>query len=150
MFKHQKNLKAQIKLHSIEQVGAKFKIPTREIVFYQKRGLLSKLAEGVSSFITDHDVARLKVILAGKRAGLKLAVIAKMLNGKSNTRLEELENLLALKNCRTQINELEKKKLELTEVILDLERSCVSLNEWQCATPSPSNPPAELKEKFGL
>jgi DNA-binding transcriptional MerR regulator len=82
---------------SIELVSQKLNITAREILFYRKRGLLCALAEGASTFITEKDFARLKVILAGKRAGFMMIQIEKLMKNRNNTRLIDLENYFILK-----------------------------------------------------
>jgi DNA-binding transcriptional MerR regulator len=150
MFKDRKNLQPATKLISIELVSQKLNITAREILFYRKRGLLCALAEGASTFITEKDFVRLKVILAGKRAGFKMIQIEKLMKNRNNTRLNDLENYFILKDCRVQIRELERKKREMTDVIFELENTCSALNEWHQVMPAKSSRPAEQRLKFGF
>ena len=127
MFRHIETLNEDTKLHELTQVCRTLGTTEREINFYRKRGLLHEAPEMDCPILTSSDIARLKVILAGRKAGYKTSQIAAMIRGRNAGGLKKLEQKFTLMTCEEKIRRLERKKQELTDSILNLERACLAI-----------------------
>ena len=67
-------------LYSISDLCREFGVSTRTLRFYETEGLLSPLRRGRTRFYRSSDRTRLKLILRGKRLGLRLAEIREIID----------------------------------------------------------------------
>ena len=66
--------------YTIGDVCAEFGVTPRALRFYEAKGLLSPIREGQKRLFTNRDLARLKLILRGKRFGFSLSEIKDLLD----------------------------------------------------------------------
>jgi DNA-binding transcriptional MerR regulator len=106
---------------SISQLAEEFAISTRTIRFYEEKGLLLPARKkGGQRTFGKKDRARLKLILRGKRFGLSLDEIVKIL-GKPENKIGEREQIKRaiyygaqyLEKIRIQIKELKSIEKEM-------------------------------------
>lgn len=65
---------------TIGEVCAEFDVTPRALRFYESKGLLGPIREGQKRLFTSRDLARLKLILRGKRFGFSLSEIKDLLD----------------------------------------------------------------------
>jgi DNA-binding transcriptional MerR regulator len=66
--------------YTIGAVCAEFGVTPRALRFYESKGLLGPIREGQRRLFTNRDLARLKLILRGKRFGFALTEIKELLD----------------------------------------------------------------------
>lgn len=66
--------------YTIGAVCAEFDVTPRALRFYESKGLLSPIREGQKRLYTARELARLKLILRGKRFGFALSEIGELLD----------------------------------------------------------------------
>lgn len=104
--------------YTISQIAEALDISTRTIRFYEEKGLIRpRRTEGNQRIYTHRNMARLKLILRGKRFGFSLEEIAEMI-GLAQSNLNEIEQIeKSLEFGDTKLKEIKesKKELELLE-----------------------------------
>lgn len=66
--------------YTIGEVCAEFDVTPRALRFYESKGLLGPIRDGQKRLFTNRDLARLKLILRGKRFGFSLSEIKDLLD----------------------------------------------------------------------
>ena len=104
---------------SFKDMCAKFNVTPRTLRYYEYIELLSPLKEGRARFYGPREVARMTLILRGRRFGFSLEEIRQwlLIYGKKGER-PQLEAWLQLAD--RQLVELDKQKAELDASIADL------------------------------
>jgi len=107
--------------YTISQIAEALDISTRTIRFYEEKGLIiPKRTAGNQRIYTPRDMARLRLILRGKRFGFSLDEIAEMI-GLSNADMDEREQIRkSLSFGAGKLNEIEDRKRDLTLLEQDL------------------------------
>lgn len=104
----------------IGELAKKYGVTLRTLRFYEDKGLLSPERDGTTRLYTRRDVARLKLILLGRKVGFSLREVKQMLdlydpNGSNTKQLR-----LALEKSEKQLGRLEKQRTSLDEAIVEL------------------------------
>jgi DNA-binding transcriptional MerR regulator len=104
---------------SFKEMCAKFAVTPRTLRYYEYIELLSPEKDGRTRFYGPREVARMTLILRGRRFGFSLEEIRQwlLIYGKKGER-PQLENLLSLAD--RQLAELERQRVELDVSIADL------------------------------
>ena len=104
---------------SFKEMCAKFDVTPRTLRYYEYIELLAPEKEGRARFYGPREVARMKLILRGRRFGFSLGEIRQwlLIYGKKGER-PQLEAWLQLAD--RQLDALEKQRLELESSIADL------------------------------
>ncbi|WP_395543384.1 MerR family DNA-binding transcriptional regulator [Neotabrizicola sp. sgz301269] len=104
---------------SFKEMCARFDVTPRTLRYYEYIELLAPDREGRSRFYGPREVARMKLILRGRRFGFSLEEIRQwlLIYGKKGER-QQLENWLGLAD--RQLTELERQRRELDSSIEDL------------------------------
>jgi DNA-binding transcriptional MerR regulator len=104
---------------SFKDMCAKFDVTPRTLRYYEYIELLSPEKEGRARFYGPREVARLTLILRGRRFGFSLEEIRQwlLMYRQSGTR-QQLDNFLDLAD--RQLTELERQRSELDTTIQDL------------------------------
>ena len=113
---------------SFKEMCAKFDVTARTLRYYEYIELLSPEKEGRARFYGAREVARMKLILRGRRFGFSLEEIRQFLAiyGMKGERDQLLE---WLQLADRQLVELEKQRAELDLTIADLKALRVSAAE---------------------
>lgn len=112
-------------LHGIQAVATELGISTRSIRFYEDKGLLEPQRVGSMRVYTRREIARLQLILRGKRLGFSLREIQEFLDLYDVDALHLSQMLHLRGQVRSRIAELHKQKeaLDLTlQELIDIER----------------------------
>jgi DNA-binding transcriptional MerR regulator len=104
---------------SFKEMCAAFDVTPRTLRYYEYIELLSPEKEGRARFYTPREVARMKLILRGRRFGFSLEEIRQWLTiyGKKGER-PQLESWLKLAD--RQLQELDRQRTELDVALADL------------------------------
>ncbi len=104
---------------TFKEMCAKFDVTPRTLRYYEYIELLSPQKEGRARFYTPREVARMTLILRGRRFGFSLEEIRQwlLIYGKKGEK-EQLEAFAALAD--RQLGELERQRDELDGTIADL------------------------------
>jgi len=107
-------------IYSIGDLAGELGISTRAIRFYEDQGMLAPQRAGGNRIYGARDLARLKLILRGKRLGFSLFDIRELLDlyDADRNHLEQLHQ--TLRKGRGRIAELEQQLSELTQTLHEL------------------------------
>lgn len=105
---------------SFKEMCARFDVTARTLRYYEYIELLAPMKEGRSRFYGPREVARMKLILRGRRFGFSLEEIRQwlLLYEKKGTREQ---NLVWIDLANRQLSALEKQQAELNATIRDLQ-----------------------------
>jgi DNA-binding transcriptional MerR regulator len=108
-------------LRGIADVASSLGVTPRTLRFYEDRGLIEPRRVGQMRLYSRRDVARMQLILRGKRLGFSLAEIEEFLNlyDADPTHLEQMRALAG--RCRERIDELEAQREALDQTIGEIE-----------------------------
>jgi DNA-binding transcriptional MerR regulator len=104
---------------SFKEMCARFDVTPRTLRYYEYIELLAPAKEGRSRFYGAREVARMKLILRGRRFGFSLEEIRQwlLLYNKKGTREQ---NLVWIGLANRQLDALEKQRAELDATIREL------------------------------
>ena len=104
---------------SFKDMCARFDVTARTLRYYEYIELLAPMKEGRSRFYGPREVARMKLILRGRRFGFSLEEIRQwlLLYDKRGTREQ---NMVWIDFANRQLAALEKQQAELDATIRDL------------------------------
>lgn len=106
--------------YTIGDLAREFGVTLRALRFYEDKGLLEPMREGLMRLYGPRDRERLKMILKGKRLGFTLGEISDMIATHEDGGAE-LE--LSSSTVRDQIAHLERQRKEIDEALAELQRS---------------------------
>jgi DNA-binding transcriptional MerR regulator len=107
----------------IGELAKRYGVTLRTLRFYEDKGLMSPKREGTTRLYTRRDVARLKLIMLGRKVGFSLREVKQMLDlyDPSGSNAKQLK--LALEKSEKQLGRLEKQRVAIDEAITELNRS---------------------------
>jgi DNA-binding transcriptional MerR regulator len=107
-------------LCGIAELAAALGVTPRTLRFYEDRGLIQPRRVGQTRLYARRDIARMHLILRGKRLGFSLAEIEQFLN-LYDADPEHLEQMRALAvRCRERIAALEAQRAALDQTVAEL------------------------------
>ena len=108
------------RLLTITELADTLGVTARAIRFYEDKGLISPARAGATRVYTKRELARMQLILRGKRLGFSLRDIKQFLDlyDHDPTHVEQRRQLLA--RVRHRIEELEKTRAAVTETLAEL------------------------------
>ncbi len=115
---------------TIRQMCDHFHVTARTLRFYEDKELISPIREGQKRLYTKREVGRIKLILRGKRFGFSLEEIRELLDlyylgDQQKTQVQRTVEL-----GRLRLAELEDRRTELDEAIVELKEQLVMGEEW--------------------
>jgi DNA-binding transcriptional MerR regulator len=104
----------------IGELARKYGVTLRTLRFYEDKGLLNPNRDGTTRLYTRRDIARLKLILLGRKVGFSLREVKQMLDlyDPSGSNTKQLK--LALDKSEKQLGRLEKQQAAIGEAIVEL------------------------------
>ncbi len=107
-------------LHGIQQVASQLGISMRTMRFYEDKGLIEPRRVGTTRIYTRREVARMQLILRGKRLGFSLREIKQFLDlyDADPEHLEQLKALAA--RVEERIAELDSQRVAIDETLTEL------------------------------
>ncbi|WP_242095761.1 MULTISPECIES: MerR family DNA-binding transcriptional regulator [unclassified Sphingomonas] len=111
---------AETELRGIQETADALGITTRTLRFYEDRGLIAPHRIGTARVYTRREMARMQLILRGKRLGFSLRDIREFLD-LYEADPQHVEQMRALaERCRLRIGELEKQQSALLQTLGEL------------------------------
>ncbi|HEU0067588.1 MAG TPA: MerR family DNA-binding transcriptional regulator [Sphingomonas sp.] len=108
-------------MRGIQQAADALGITMRTLRFYEDRGLIEPHRIGTTRVYTRREMARMQLILRGKRLGFSLRDIREFLD-LYEVDQEHAEQMRALaERCRGRIDELRKQQDALVQTLAELE-----------------------------
>jgi DNA-binding transcriptional MerR regulator len=111
---------ARAGLRGINEVAAHLGITHRALRFYEDKGLIEPARVGNTRIYSRRDVARMQLILRGKRLGFSIREIKEFLDlyDADPTQLEQMQHLVA--QIRQRMKQLERQRTALETTIAEL------------------------------
>ena len=111
---------ASPRLLTVTELAEELGVTARAIRFYEDKGLISPQRAGATRVYSKREMARMQLILRGKRLGFSLREIKQFLDlyDVDPSRSEQHRQLLM--RVRHRIDELEKTRLAVTETLAEL------------------------------
>lgn len=111
-----------MKTYTISELAREFEVTPRALRFYEDKGLLNPMRDGMNRVYSSSDRGRLKLILQGKSVGFSLADIREILE------LYKLEGhkaqlKVAIQKAREQVKVLEKQRGDIDGSLQQLQSS---------------------------
>ncbi|HET7409725.1 MAG TPA: MerR family DNA-binding transcriptional regulator [Paracoccaceae bacterium] len=115
--------------YTIGDVCAEFGVTPRALRFYESKGLLSPIREGQKRLFTNRELARLKLILRGKRFGFALSEIKELLDLYHVDDGQVTQLSATLEAAQRHHEELVAQRDEMDLVIADIEEHMKQLRQ---------------------
>lgn len=112
----------------IGEMSKQFDVTLRTLRFYEDKGLLSPVRDGSTRLYTHRDVARLKLILFGRRVGFSLREVKQILDLYDPAGANVRQVKVALDKSERQLARLVKQKAALEEAIGELKEA---MSDWR-------------------
>src|SRR5919198_151356 len=111
----------------IGELAKEYGVTLRTLRFYEDKGLLSPHRGGTTRLYARRDIARLKLILLGRKVGFSLREVKQMLDlyDPSGSNTKQLK--LALDKSEKQLVRLEKQRAEMDDAISELTKMISSM-----------------------
>lgn len=105
---------------TIGQMAARYNLSMRALRFYEDRGMLKPLRQGVLRLYDSRQRQRLEAILKGKRLGFTLSQIREMIGNQAREAAPELEAAMQPRKIVKQIDMLQRQRDALDQAIREL------------------------------
>jgi DNA-binding transcriptional MerR regulator len=115
-----------IGLARIGDVARRFGLTLRALRFYEDKGLIAPRREGSTRLYSQQDVARLKLVVLGRKAGFSLREVKQILDLHESMSARQLRTLI--EKSERQLVRLEKRRAELDEAMEELRAAA---DEWR-------------------
>jgi DNA-binding transcriptional MerR regulator len=121
----------------IGELAKEYGVTLRTLRFYEDKGLLAPHRDGTTRLYTRREVARLKLILLGRKVGFSLREVKQILDlyDPSGSNTKQLR--LALEKSEKQLVRLERQRAEMDDAISEL-GNLISVVRTQLAERQPS------------
>jgi len=104
-------------LKGIQDVARQLHITHRTLRFYEDKGLIEPIRVGNTRIYSRKEVARMQVILRGKRLGFSIKEIKEFLDLYDADPKHVEQNRMLLKKIRERLKLLEKQRVALEETV---------------------------------
>ena len=111
------------KFFTIGQVAREFEVTHRALRFYEDKGLSQPQRNGQNRLYSRRDLARLKLVLMGKRVGFSLSDIRDMMDLYDLRDGRATQLRVSLDKFESQIKILEVQQRDVDEALTDLRRT---------------------------
>jgi DNA-binding transcriptional MerR regulator len=115
--------------YTIRQLTKELRVTARTLRYYEDEGLVRPDRRGLTRIFSEHDRARLIIILRGRRLGFSIAEmkeVAKMYDYKDG---DTTQMILARRKFEARIRQLEEQKLDLEQALRQLRHCVAEIND---------------------
>lgn len=115
--------------YTIRQLTKELNVTARTLRYYEDEGLVNPVRNGQTRMFSEHDRARLIIILRGRRLGFTVAEmknVAGMYDYKDGT---PEQMILARRKFEARIRQLEERKLDLEQALRQLRQCIAEIND---------------------
>ncbi len=123
------NEKSQL-FWSIGDLAREYDISARTLRFYEDKGLISPIRDGLKRKYSTRDRARLILVLRGKRIGLSLEELKELLDLYDLEGGKRHQMQSALMKFKHQLQVLEAQKADICAAIEDLQTNIIRVEEF--------------------
>lgn len=117
------------RLYTIRQLTRELRVTARTLRYYEDEGMVRPLRRGLVRIYSEHDRARLIIILRGRRLGFSVSEmreVAKMYDCKDGN---PAEMIAARRKFEARIRQLEEQKLDLEQALRQLRHCVAEIND---------------------
>ncbi len=108
---------------SISDLAREFGVTTRTIRFYEEKGLLNPVREGVHRVYSPADRTKLRLILRGKRLGLSLDESAEIIRMYGTPRRNRRQLEMLVGKIQEKRADLQRQQRDLAAMLRDLDEA---------------------------
>ncbi len=108
---------------SISDLAREFGVTTRTIRFYEEKGLLNPVREGVHRVYSPADRTKLRLILRGKRLGLSLDESAEIIGMYGTPRRNRRQLEMLVGKIQEKRADLQRQQRDLAAMLRDLDEA---------------------------
>jgi len=115
--------------YTIRQLTKELRVTARTLRHYEDEGLVRPARRGLTRIFSEHDRARLIIILRGRRLGFSVAEmkeVAKMYDYKDG---DSAQMVAARRKFEVRIRQLEEQKLDLEQALRQLRHCVAEIND---------------------
>lgn len=115
--------------YTIRQLTKELRVTARTLRYYEDEGLVTPTRRGQARIFSEHDRARLIIVLRGRRLGFSVAemkLVASMYDCKDGNADEMVK---ARHKFESRIRQLEERKLDLEQALRQLRECVAEINE---------------------
>ncbi len=123
----------------IGDVARQFGLTLRALRFYEDKGLISPRREGNARLYTHKDIARLKMVLLGRKAGFSLREVKQIMDLYDPASGNARQFRTLIEKSERQLVKLEKQRAQTEEAIDELK---MAMAQWRSALAARSQPVA--------
>jgi DNA-binding transcriptional MerR regulator len=113
----------------IGEIARSYGITLRTLRFYEDKGLLKPKRDGSTRLYSRRDIARLRLVLLGRKVGFSLREVKQMMDlyDPAGTNIKQLK--VALDKADRQLGRLEKQRQAVEESIMELQTAMAIVRE---------------------
>jgi DNA-binding transcriptional MerR regulator len=136
--------KAPLAEYTIRELAERFDVTSRTLRYYEQEGLLAPRRDGAKRLYTEADLARLELIMRGKRVGFSLEEIKEMLDIQLRERGASREGLeKSIERFAERISVLKRQRADIDKSITELSNG----KRWLEERLADREPPEDLKRR---
>jgi DNA-binding transcriptional MerR regulator len=104
----------------IGDVARTFGVSLRTLRFYEDKGLVSPTRDGLTRLYSERDIARLKLVMLGRRIGFSLRDVKQIMDLYDPNSGNQRQSRILLEKSERQLARLERQRAEIDESISEL------------------------------
>jgi DNA-binding transcriptional MerR regulator len=115
--------------YTIRQLTRELRVTARTLRYYEDEGMVTPIRRGLVRIYSEHDRARLIIILRGRRLGFSVSEmreVARMYDYKDGNPNEMIQ---ARRKFEARIRQLEEQKLDLEQALRQLRHCVAEIND---------------------
>jgi DNA-binding transcriptional MerR regulator len=115
--------------YTIRQLTKELRVTARTLRYYEDEGMVKPARSGLTRIFSEHDRARLIIILRGRRLGFsvtEMKYVAQMYDYKDG---DTAQMVMARRKFEARIRQLEEQKLDLEQALRQLRHCVAEIND---------------------
>ena len=115
--------------YTIRQLTKELRVSARTLRYYEDEGMVQPARRGLTRIFSEHDRARLIIILRGRRLGFsvtEMKEVARMYDYKDG---DAEQMVMARRKFEARIRQLEQQKLDLEQALRQLRHCVAEIND---------------------
>ncbi len=106
--------------HRIGDVARTFGVSLRTLRFYEDKGLVSPMRDGLTRLYSERDIARLKLVMLGRKIGFSLRDVKQIMDLYDPSAGNMRQTRVLIDKSERQLARLERQRAEIDESIGEL------------------------------
>ena len=115
--------------YTIRQLTKELRVSARTLRYYEDEGMVQPARRGLTRIYSEHDRARLIIVLRGRRLGFsvtEMKEVARMYDYKDG---DSEQMVMARRKFEARIRQLEQQKLDLEQALRQLRHCVAEIND---------------------